>query len=174
MHLNGAADLPQSAARLERTATGWRLERVQVIRRPLAETYAFFERPENLAAITPPWLRFRILSPSPVPMHAGARITYRLSLFGVPLRWRTRITRHEPGRAFVDEQESGPFALWRHLHEFRAHPEGTWMLDRVDYRPPLGPLGGLAQRLFVGRMVERIFDFRRARIADLVEAGGRR
>jgi len=162
------------ATRLARIDRGWRLESVQVVERPLDEVFPFFERPENLEAITPPWLNFRILTESPVPMHVDARIDYRLSLFGVPLRWRTRIVRHEPGRAFVDEQESGPFALWHHTHEFRSHPRGTWMLDRVDFRAPLGPIGTLAHHLFVGRLVQRIFEHRRARIVELLERGPRR
>jgi hypothetical protein len=35
------------------------------------------------------------------------------------------------------------------------------MYDRVRYAIPYGPLGELAQRLFVRRDLERIFDFRR-------------
>ncbi len=172
MTLDAATTLPSNGSNLSRIERGWRLEHVQVIARPLEEVFPFFERPENLESITPPWLRFRILTPSPVPMHVDARIDYRLALFGVPLRWRTRIVRHEPGRAFVDEQESGPFALWHHTHEFRRHPRGTWMLDRVDFRAPLGPVGTLAHHLFVGRLVSRIFAHRRARIAEILESDG--
>ena len=38
--------------------------------------------------------------------------------------------------------------------------------DRVRYTLPLGPLGDLAQRLFVGRDVKRIFDYRREAVAE--------
>jgi len=167
--ISAKVDRAVEGSTLTRIDRGWRFEHVHIIARPLSEVFPFFERPENLGAITPPWLRFRILTPTPVPMHVDARIDYRLALFGVPLRWRTRIVRHEPGRAFVDEQESGPFALWHHTHEFRAHPRGTWMLDRVDFRAPLGPIGTVAHHLFVGRLVRRIFEHRRARIAEILE-----
>jgi len=62
---------------------------------------------------------------------------------------------------FVDVQERGPFALWRHLHEFEDVPGGTLVRDAVDYRMPLGPLGGIARAALVGRTLERIFDYRR-------------
>ncbi len=154
--------------RITRTGPVRRLESVQLIERPLDEVFPFFERPENLAAITPRWLAFRILTPSPVPMHVHARIDYRLSVFGLPFRWRTRIERHEVGRGFVDVQESGPFAVWRHTHEFHAVPGGTRMHDVVEFRAPLGPLGSLAHAAFVDVLVRRIFTHRRARISEIL------
>lgn len=146
--------------RTVRTPRGWRLEQTQILPRALSEVFPFFERPENLEAITPAFLRFHVRTPSPVPMHAGARIEYRLSLFGIPFTWRTVIDVHEPGVRFVDRQESGPFAVWIHTHEFRAHPRGTCMTDVVEYRAPLGPLGRAAEFLFVRRLVARIFAHR--------------
>lgn len=167
----GAAD-PQRAT-LVRTSTGWRFEQTQIVARPLDVVYAYFERPENLETITPPWLRFRIRTPSPVPMHVDARIDYALSLYGVPMRWRTRITEHRPGAGFVDEQEEGPFALWRHEHAFAPHERGTSVTDRVDFRPPLGVVGTVAHHVFVGSFVRRIFEYRRGRIAEVLERARR-
>jgi len=155
---------------LSRTPRGWRFQCGQVLERPRADVFRAFERPENLARITPAFLRFRILTPSPVPMHVDARIDYALSLFGVPLRWRTRITRHEPGRVFVDEQERGPFATWIHAHEFLDHPRGTWMGDTVEFAAPLGPVGRIAEACIVKHLVVRIFAHRRAAIPTLFDA----
>lgn len=138
-----------------------RLTRVQRIERPVDEVFAFYADAGNLEAVTPPFLHFRILTPLPIAMHEGARIDYALSLWGVPVRWRTRIARWEPGVAFVDEQEAGPYAHWRHLHAFEPQGRATLMRDVVDYREPLGPLGRVAHGLFVRRALERIFDYRR-------------
>jgi ligand-binding SRPBCC domain-containing protein len=148
----------------------WRLEREQRIERPLAEVFPFFADAGNLEAITPKFLRFRILTPRPIAMHAGARIEYALSLFGVPLRWRTVISDWQPGVRFIDEQESGPYALWRHTHEFEADGNATRMRDVVEYREPLGVLGRMAHGVFVARTLNRIFDYRRDAIARLLEA----
>jgi len=143
-----------------------RLERSQLISRPVAEVFAFFADAANLEAITPEFLRFRIMTPLPVEMRAGARIDYSLSLFGVPVRWRTKITDYEPPVGFVDEQERGPYLLWRHRHDFEAVGEATRMRDCVDYRLPFGPLGGLAHVLWVRRMLAGIFDHRQRVIAQ--------
>ncbi|HEY6098360.1 MAG TPA: SRPBCC family protein, partial [Anaeromyxobacter sp.] len=124
-----------------------RLERAQTVARPRDEVFAFFADASNLEAITPRFLHFRILTPMPIEMRPGARIDYALSLFGVPLRWRTRITEWQPGVRFVDEQESGPYAFWRHTHEFESQGGSTRVRDVVDYAEPLGALGWAAHVL---------------------------
>ncbi|HEX6240184.1 MAG TPA: SRPBCC family protein [Polyangiales bacterium] len=144
------------------------LVRTQLVAAPLDEVFAFFSDAANLEALTPPFLHFRILTPLPITMHVGAQIDYQLSLFGVPLRWRTRITDWRPGCSFVDEQESGPYALWRHTHEFESRGDCTLMRDVVSYREPFGPLGALAHVLLVGRTLDRIFDFRRDAVERLL------
>ncbi len=151
-----------------------RLVRTQRVPTPIDDVFAFFAEAENLDALTPPFLRFRILTPTPVRMEVGARIEYGLSLFGVPFRWRTRITRWEPGVGFVDEQESGPYATWIHTHTFEADGDGTLIHDQVDYAMPFGPLGTLAHRLVVDRTLGRIFDFRRDAAAQRFSGGALR
>jgi hypothetical protein len=153
-------------------ASAHRLERTQLVARPREEVFAFFADASNLEAITPPFLRFRIVTPTPIEMRPGAAIDYALSLHGVPLRWRSRITVWEPGVRFVDEQERGPYALWRHTHEFESRVDATVVRDVVEYALPAGPLGRIARGLFVDRALARIFDYRRDAIRRLLEDGG--
>jgi ligand-binding SRPBCC domain-containing protein len=150
------------------------LERTLVVPRPRDEVFAFFADARNLEAITPSFLRFRVVTAGPIPMAPGALIEYRLSLFGVPFSWRTRIETFEPGARFVDVQLRGPYRLWRHLHAFEDAPGGTRVSDRVEYELPLGPLGALAHGLFVRGALARIFDHRRKRIEALLAPGATR
>lgn len=136
------------------------LRRTQFIPKPVDEVFPFFAAPENLEALTPPFLGFRILTPSPIPMQVGTLIDYRISLFGVPLRWRTRIEAYEPGVSFVDVALRSPYRRWHHLHTFTPVAGGTRMDDVVDYELPFGPLGTLTHALMVKRTLARIFDFR--------------
>lgn len=141
------------------------------IGRPLPEVFEFFADATNLELLTPPSLRFQIMTPAPIEMSPGARIDYRLTLSGVPVRWRTRISVWEPGSRFVDEQERGPYALWRHLHTFEPEAGGTRMRDEVTYALPLGPLGEVAHRLWVKRQLARIFDYREQVIVRVLQGG---
>ncbi|MBD0328761.1 MAG: SRPBCC family protein [Thermoleophilia bacterium] len=147
----------------------YELERRQVLPLPPAETFAFFADPWNLEAITPPWLRFRILD-APVELREGALLHYRLRLFGLPVRWRTEIALWQPPRAFVDRQLAGPYRLWVHTHRFTARGRGTEVHDHVRYRVPGGVVAPLAQRLLVARWLDAIFDFRAERLAALLRS----
>lgn len=129
---------------------------------PLADVFPFFADARNLEALTPPWLRFEILSPGAVDMRVGAFIDYRLRVHGVPLRWRSEITAWDPPRMFVDEQRRGPYRLWRHTHRFAPEGDGTRVDDEVEYAVLGGPL---VDRLFVRRDLDRIFAFRRAALS---------
>ena len=148
-----------------------RFETRQWVSAPPAEAFAFFADAANLETITPPFLRFEILTPLPVEMRVGARIEYRLRLHGIPVHWRTRIDRWEPGVAFVDRQLSGPYAKWEHLHTFELVRGGTLLGDRVAYALPLDPLSRIVHRTYVRPSVERIFAHRRQVVARLLGAG---
>lgn len=134
--------------------------------RPIGEVFAFFADARNLDALTPPWLRFTILSPLPIEMRTGARIDYRLRIRGVSVRWQSEITVWDPPHRFVDEQRSGPYAWWRHEHTFVATGGRTAVLDAVSYRAPGGILEPLIHWLFVRRDLERVFAYRHERLAE--------
>jgi len=148
------------------------LRREQVLDGTPDALFAFFADARNLEALTPPLLRFRVITPEPIDMGAGTFIQYRLRLHGVPVGWKTLIQAWEPPHRFVDVQVSGPYALWHHTHELS--PVGdtqTRMVDTVRYAVGFGPLGELANRLLVRRDVEAIFDFRAREIPGLLAAG---
>ncbi len=147
------------------------LTREQRIDRSPEEVFAFFADAFNLEALTPPLLRFEVTTPAPIEMASGARICYRLRIRGLPLHWLTEIEEWSPPHRFVDAQLRGPYAVWRHTHEFDAHPGGgTLMRDTVRYRPGFWPLGELALPL-VRRDLEAIFDYRRDAVDRLLGAG---
>lgn len=142
-----------------------RLQRTQLVLAPRERVFEFFSAAENLERLTPPFLRFRIVTPLPIEMRRGQHIEYRIAFGGVPMRWLTEITEWQPNERFVDLQLRGPYRYWHHLHEFRDVDGGTEMTDIVDYELPFGPLGALAHELAIRRTLERIFDFRTQAVA---------
>jgi ligand-binding SRPBCC domain-containing protein len=148
------------------------IEHEQLVHAPLEDVFDFFSRARNLEALTPPWLRFSVLTPEPITMRTGTLIEYRLRVHGLPMLWVARIEEWVPGQRFVDRQLRGPYRLWHHTHEFEPRPRGTLIRDRVRYELPLGPLGALAHALAVRRDLERVFAYRHRQVERLFAPHG--
>lgn len=136
---------------------GYQLESSIQLHRPLDEVFRFFSDPRNLEAITPPFIRFRIVAPPPLEIHEDLLIDYALRIRGLRIRWRSAITIWDPPHLFVDTQVQGPFRRWIHEHRFKSLGETTLVEDRVAYGVPGG---NMVHRLFVRRDMERIFAYR--------------
>jgi len=145
-----------------------------VVPAPLHDVWAFHDDVTTaLPALSPPASRVRVES-ADLPVRAGSRVVVRArGPLGLPIRMAARILEHAPPRDgpggspggasayFKDEQTSGPFAAWLHEHIFTAlSPDQTRVTDRVTYTLPLGPLGALADRLFVRRQIAEMFRHR--------------
>ena len=136
--------------------------------RPLEIVFPFFADAGNLETLTPTWLRFEIVTPSPIVMHSGALIDYRLRLHSIPLHWQSEITAWEPPHRFVDEQRRGPYRTWIHEHTFTESKGGCEVRDFVRYA---APGGWLVDRLFVRHDVRRIFEYRTRKLQELFVNG---
>ncbi len=145
-----------------------RLERQKLIPTGIKECWDFFKDPANLAEITPDEMGFKITSPPHKgKMYPGQIITYKVSpVLGIPINWMTEITSVNAPFSFVDTQLVGPYKVWHHQHHFQETENGTLMTDIVNYSIPLGPLGSIADVLFVKSKLKAIFDYREKKINE--------
>ena len=130
--------------------------------------WEFISVPQNLNKITPPDMAFEITGEPPEKTYAGLLLEYRVK---VPLlgwsTWLTEIKYVEEGVSFIDEQRVGPYKLWLHTHKLEDVDGGTRMTDNIRYLVPFGPIGLLANAVFVGRTLRRIFDYRRVKMEEI-------
>ena len=138
-------------------------KQVQILPVTPAIAWQFFSDPANLARITPPALRFCVISRyHGEHIYPGQLIEYKLCpLAGIRVYWMTEITHVKAPEYFVDEQRFGPYSLWHHQHHFREVPGGVEMTDIVHYRIPFFFLGDIANAVFVKRKLRHIFEYRR-------------
>ncbi|MDZ4656689.1 MAG: SRPBCC family protein [Bythopirellula sp.] len=150
-------DRPPMSLEFSSTAAGYRLTCVVHLPASRREVFDFFSDATQLERLTPPWLKFSVLTPTPILMGEETLIDYKLRVHGIPLRWQSRISCWEPPFRFADEQVRGPYQHWHHLHSFEEDDAGTICRDEVNY----SFLGGkLMHTLFVKRDLEKIFAFR--------------
>lgn len=89
------------------------------------------------------------------------KINYKVApLFGIAMKWKTRITEVKPKKSFIDYQEKGPFKSWNHCHQFIPNEKGVLMKDILDYEMPYGLLGRWVHALIVKKKLENIFAYR--------------
>ncbi len=143
------------------------LKRRMEIGRRLEDVFSFFADAENLELITPPELNFHIITETPIEIEKGALIDYRLTLRGLPITWKTEISKWDPPHSFVDRALKSPYKQWIHTHRFNETERGTEILDEVRYRLPFEPFGDLAH-WFVRRELDYIFDFRKKRVREIL------
>ena len=133
----------------------------QFIDLPIEDVFNFFSRPENLSLITPPRLKFDILTPSPIQMKEGQLIDYSLTImYFMKLHWRTLITNYNHPHKFIDQQIKGPYSLWHHTHIFQEKNGGTLIQDEVTYAITFGLIGRLIHAIYIKYDLRSIFKYR--------------
>ncbi len=142
--------------------------RTQKLKMELQEAWDFFSNPANLALITPPELGFRINTNLPERIYDGLEIDYKVTpLLGIPLSWKTLISDVYAPLRFTDIQIKGPYLTWRHEHVFEKADDGVLVRDTVNYELPFGPVGRMANKFFIRKKINSIFDFREAKLNSI-------
>ena len=146
----------------------YNLEFEQFIDLPIEDVFDFFSKPENLSLITPPRLRFDILTPTPLEMKEGQLIDYSLKiLYLIKLHWRTLITDYQKPYKFIDQQIKGPYTLWHHTHIFEEKDGGTLIKDNLKYVIPFGWIGRAIHFIYIKHDINGIFQYRHKILNDI-------
>jgi ligand-binding SRPBCC domain-containing protein len=146
-------------------------ERSVFIEAPVERVFAFHERPDALELLTPPGQEIQMLRRGGG-LRAGAEVEFLVPVGLFRMRWLARHTAYERDRLFVDEQVSGPFAKWKHCHQFRAEGVGCRLTDSVDFELPFAPLSEWVAGWAVRRRLASLFQYRHAATRRYCEPGG--
>ncbi len=101
-------------------------------------------------------------------------VTWQARHFGVRQRLTSRMNGYERPRHFRDTMVRGAFRRFDHDHFFAAESaDTTIMRDVFDFDAPLGPLGWLANKLFLTRHMRRFLLLRNAVLKEVAESSDR-
>lgn len=146
----------------------YRLHQKQKLPITKEKAWQFLSDPKNLKTITPPYMRFEVLSGADRPMYAGQIIQYIVTpVLGIKTKWVTEITHVIDNEYFVDEQRLGPYAFWHHKHFIREIDGGVEMEDIIDYKIPMGIIGQIIHPIVVKPKLAAIFEYRRQKLEAL-------
>ncbi len=102
-------------------------------------------------------------------LELGDLVCFEGRHFGIRQRFCARIIEMDRPNRFTDEMVRGAFKSMRHVHQFEESGGATVMIDTLDWRAPLGPLGGLADRLFLERHMRWFVETKQGALRAIIE-----
>lgn len=102
-------------------------------------------------------------------LEEGDTVTWEAVHFGIKQRLTARITQMEKPNMFIDVMVKGAFKSFTHTHEFIEEKTGTLMIDTFEYISPLGPLGALADKLFLEKYMRGFIQSRAKELKRIAE-----
>ena len=116
--------------------------------------FAFHERRDAFALLTPCWSGARVVRAAPS-LRPGERALLVLGRGPLSVEWEAVHEVYEPPKCFVESQVRGPFRSWRHCHLVLPEGDGARLRDELEYTLPGGrlePVLNLVLRAFLGRL----------------------
>jgi ligand-binding SRPBCC domain-containing protein len=104
---------------------------------PVADVWAFHERPDAMQLLTPPDTPL-VIEKRTGGLEIGARVDFRVT--HLKLHWIAEHTEYVYQQLFADRQVEGPFRSWYHRHRFAAEGQATRLTDEVEFSLPGAPL----------------------------------
>jgi len=99
----------------------------------------------------------------------GETVTWEASPFGVRQRLTSKITLCDRPRHLQDVMVRGAFAEFTHDHYLSENDGVTLMKDDFEYRSPFGPLGIVADTVFLKSYMTKLLEQRNSHIKRFAE-----
>ena len=141
---------------------------------PLSEVFTYFARPEHMADQFPENMGLNVI-PLEVKNGFGVGTIFRISgdFDGKKLEWDCETIDYIPHKKIVAKMIEGPFKHWQITVDFEELGEKKTRTSlTVDYDMPMGPLGGLIDKVKLKKIAERGMENGLYRVKALLEGTG--
>lgn len=145
-----------------------RLRREQFLALSPSRVFTFSIDAANLERTTPRSFRFQLLSPLPLTLETDQTLEYQWRFLARTFKMKTRVVQLVAPGMIEEIQLKGPFRLWHHVRRLKSTAGGTWAIDELEYQLSWGVIGTLLDRLIVRRKLDQLFDYRQARLIELL------
>lgn len=121
--------------------------------------FHWHEQEGALMRLTPPWEKIELMDKDEgIEVGARCNINVGTGFFSIP--WQAEHIEYYKDKHFKDRQNSGPFSLWEHSHDFEESDGITTITDSVEYRLPLHALTEPFAGWFVRNKLNKMFAYR--------------
>ena len=144
------------------------------INAPVNEVFTYFARPEHMADQFPENMNLSVI-PIQVKNGFGVGTIFRINgdFDGKRLEWDCETIDYIPHRKIVAQMIKGPFKHWQITVQFEEIAEKiTNTSITVDYGMPMGPLGGLMNKIKIKNIADRGIENGLYRVKALLEGTG--
>jgi uncharacterized membrane protein len=141
---------------------------------PLSEVFTYFARPEHMADQFPENMGLNVI-PLEVKNGFGVGTIFRISgdFDGKKLEWDCETIDYIPQKKIVAKMIEGPFKHWQITVDFdELEEKKTRTTLTVEYDMPMGPLGGLLDKVKLKKIAERGMENGLYRVKALLEGTG--
>ncbi|MBC8125074.1 MAG: SRPBCC family protein [Candidatus Kapabacteria bacterium] len=145
------------------------IEQSILIKTSIERAFHFHDDTKNLLKITPP--NVKVTFETRGESGLGQEVMLQVRQFGLfTMHWHVKITEYQPPHRMTDIQISGPFKSWKQTRLFREVNDSCMLTDIVEYEPPFGVLGRIADALFIRPQIMKMFAFRQQATKQLLES----
>lgn len=102
-------------------------------------------------------------------MEEGDIVTWEAVHFGIKQRLTSKVVYMDRPNKFIDIMLKGAFKSFTHTHQFIEEKNGTLMIDIFEYSSPLGPLGVIADQLFLEKYMKEFISSRAKELKRIAE-----
>ncbi|WP_080846270.1 SRPBCC family protein [Cytobacillus gottheilii] len=102
-------------------------------------------------------------------LEQGDTVTWEATHFGIKQRLTAKVTVMEKPHKFVDVMVTGAFHSFVHTHQFIEEAGGTMMIDKFQYKSPFGPIGVVADKLFLEKYMTAFIASRAKALKKIAE-----
>ena len=140
----------------------YKLKTSQNVHAKIEDIWEYFTEIKNLEKIMPKKYNVKITQGRKGKLYAGKIFNIKMKILPfVYANITSEIKAIEKERLFIDSQVFGPYKMWHHEHLFEEKEDGILMTDIITYAPPMGVLGDIANKLFINKKVNNIFNYRK-------------
>lgn len=123
--------------------------------------FQWHEREGALQRLTPPWEKIELVEKNEgIDVGATCTINVGTGFFSIP--WQAEHIEYYKDKHFKDRQNSGPFSMWEHSHDFEEENGVTTIKDSVEYKLPLHSISKHIAGSVIKNKLDRMFSYRKS------------